>query len=218
MDGQLWEDLWADTDSEALFSRLGRFYGLKSRVIDIFKDSGAVRVCDAACGYGAYSVALASNGFEVYSFDISPSAAMFTRAGLERYGLDSTRVRSADILSTGYPDAFLDGVVAGSVLDHMIVRDAERALSELCRITKPGGVILVSFDLADEDDLALPHELLPDGSTLYTSGRRRGMILHPYDEAGARRLLEGFEIIYTEPDPREERIFAFKNTYLRRPD
>lgn len=213
MNGNLWESLWAGTDSDALFSRLERFYKLSSRTINIFKDFSAVRVCDAACGYGAYSVAFASNGFEVYSFDVSPSAAMFTRMGLEHYGLDSTRVKSADILSTGYPDAFFDGVVANSVLDHMSVSDAKKSLSELCRITKPGGIIMVSFDEADEDDLSLPHELLPDGSILYTSGSRRGMILHPYDEAEARLLLEGFEIVYSETDPQGEQVFIFKNTH-----
>ena len=76
MNDTLWEDLWSREDSGALFSHLERFYRLKSRAIDIFKDSGTVRICDAACGYGAYSVALASNGFEVYSFDVSPTAAM----------------------------------------------------------------------------------------------------------------------------------------------
>lgn len=212
MNDNLWEDMWSREDGEALFPYLERFRKLKSRAIDIFKDFGAVRICDAACGFGAYSVALASNGFEVYSFDVSPTAARFTRMGLEYCGLDGTRVKSADILSTGYPDAFFDGAVANSVLDHMSVGDARSALSELCRITKPGGIIMVSFDRADEDDLSLPHECLDDGSILYTSGRRRGMIFHPYDEAEARRLLDGFEIIYTELNPQDEQAFIFRNT------
>ena len=207
----LWENLWARENGGALLPYLERFYKLKSPVIDIFKDSGAVRVCDAACGCGAYSVAFASNGFEVYSFDVSPTAAALARAGLEHYGLDGSRVKSADILSTGYPDAFFDGTVAGSVLDHMSAADAKKALSELRRITKPGGIIMASFDAADEDDMSAPHELLPDGSVLYTSGSRRGMILHPYSEAEALRLLEGLEIVYAETSANGEQIFIFKN-------
>lgn len=212
MNGNLWEDMWSREDGEALLPHLERFCKLKSRAIDIFKDFGAVRICDAACGFGAYSVALASNGFEVYSFDVSPTAARLTRMGLEHCGLDASRVKSADILATGYPDAFFDGAVANSVLDHMSVGDAKSALSELCRIPKPGGIIMVSFDRAEEDDLAMPHELMGDGSILYTSGGRRGMIFHPYDEAEAYRLLEGFEIVYTEPDPQDEQVFIFRNT------
>ena len=75
---------------------------------------------------------------------------------------------------------------------------------------------MYSFDEADEEDMAQPHELLPDGSILYTSGRRRGMILHPYDEA--QGLLEGFEIVYTELGPQSERVFIFKNPQLRPSD
>lgn len=211
MNDNLWENLWSREDSDALLSRLERFYGLKSRAIDMLRESGAVRVCDAACGYGAHSLALASNGFEVYSFDVSPSAVMFTRMGLERYGFDASHVRTADILSTGYPNAFFDGVVANSVLDHMSAADARRSLAELCRITKPGGILMVSLDQAEDGDLTPPHEILSDGSILYTSGSRRGMILHPYGESEALRLLDGFEIVYADLNPQGERVFVLKN-------
>ena len=211
MTGGLWENLWSDTSGGELLPYLERFYRLKSRVIDIFKEHDAVRICDAACGCGAYSLAFASNGFEVYSFDVSPSAARLTKEGLERFGLDGSRVKSADILSTGYPDSFFDGTVANSVLDHMSVVDAKTALSELRRITKPDGIIMVSFDSADGDDLSEPHDILSDGSILYTSGRRRGMIIHPYSEREARRLLEGLETVYAEVNPHGEQVFIFKN-------
>ena len=211
MMGGLWENLWSDTSGGELLPYLERFYRLKSRVIDIFKEHGAVRICDAACGCGAYSLAFASNGFEVYSFDVSPSAAKLAKEGLERFGLDGSRVKSADILSTGYPDSFFDGTVANSVLDHMSVADAKTALSELRRITKPDGIIMVSFDSAEGDDLSEPHDILPDGSILYTSGRRRGMIVHPYSEREARRLLGGLETVYTEVNPHGEQVFIFKN-------
>ena len=211
MTGGLWENLWSDTSGGELLPYLERFYRLKSRVIDIFKEHDAVRICDAACGCGAYSLAFASNGFEVYSFDVSPSAAKLAKEGLERFGLDGSRVKSADILSTGYPDSFFDGTVANSVLDHMSVADAKTALSELRRITKPDGIIMVSFDSAEGDDLSEPHDILPDGSILYTSGRRRGMIVHPYSEREARRLLGGLETVYTEVNPHGEQVFIFKN-------
>ena len=212
MSENLWENLWSCEDGNALSGLLERFFKLKSRTFDIFRESGAVRICDAACGYGAYSLALASNGFEVYSFDVSPSAAALTRKALENYGFDSSRVKSADIISTGYPDAFFDGAIANSVLDHMSVSYAKKSLAELCRITKPGGIIAVSFDIPDDDDLSYPHDLLPDGSILFTSGNRLSMILHPYNEAEARHFLEDFDILYYELNPRGEHTFVFKNS------
>ncbi len=211
MSENFWEALWSREDGGALLMYLERFYKLKSRVVDIFKEHGATRICDAACGYGAYSVAFASNGFEVYSFDVSPTAAMFTRAGLEHYGLDGSHVKAADVTSTGYPGGFFDGTVANSVLDYMSVSDAQKAIVELRRITKPGGLIMLSFDRAGEDDFSAPHEFLPDGSVLYTSGSRSGMIFHPYGDGEIRMLSEGLEILYTELNGGGEQVYVFKN-------
>ena len=121
-----WENCWQSENPEAMYACLDSYYRWEDGIIDVFRAHRVEKVCDAACGYGAYSLAFASNGFQVTSFDISPSAAEITRRGLERYGIAA-------------------GVVAGSVLDHMTVADAQKALSELYRITKPGGLILVSF-------------------------------------------------------------------------
>ena len=151
---------------ERLYIYLDDSYQSKDNIIDIFREYRVNTICDAACGYGAYSLAFASNGFQVTSFDISPSAAEITRQGLERYGITAD-VKAASILSTGYGDEVFDGVVAGSVLDHMTVADAQKALSELYRITKPGGLILVSFDTAEESDLEMAHERRSDGSPRY---------------------------------------------------
>ena len=158
-----WENCWQSENPEAMYACLDSYYRWEDGIIDVFRAHRVEKVCDAACGYGAYSLAFASNGFQVTSFDISPSAAEITRRGLERYGI-AAGVKAASILSTGYGDEVFDGVVAGSVLDHMTVADAQKALSELYRITKPGGLILVSFDTAEESDLEMAHERLSDGS------------------------------------------------------
>ena len=37
-------------------------------------------------------------------------------------------------------------------MDHQIRKDAERAIRELMRIVKAGGLVLMSFDKAEEED------------------------------------------------------------------
>ncbi len=191
---------------ERLYIYLDDSYQSKDSIIDIFREHRVNTICDAACGYGAYSLAFASNGFQVESFDISPSAVRITQRCMEKYGI-TIDVKAANILSCGYADAAFDGVIASSVLDHMTIADAQRALSELCRITRPGGLILVSFDTPEASDLEMDHEVLEDGSLRYVDGTSRaGMIFHPYGKEEIDLLLAGKRVIYEHTNQKGEQI------------
>lgn len=200
-----WEARWKTGEPEAFGVHLEKYWHWKDEVVGIFKSHGIRTVCDAACGYGAYSLAFASNGFLVKSFDISPAAAGITRRCLEKYGI-AADVKAANILSTGYGDEEFDGVIASSVLDHMTASDARKALTELYQITKPGGLILVSFDMPEETDRDTPHEVLADGSLRYADG----MIFHPCGEAEINLLLAGKTVIYEHINQKNEQIRILK--------
>lgn len=205
-----WEGCWQREDPEALNRYLGGYLKLRCDEIDLFQRAGLREVCDAACGFGAYTLALASNGFHVRSFDISPTAAAFTREGLKRFGYD-VEVKVADLLCTGYADGEFDGVFAHSVMDHMTRADAAAALKELCRIVRPGGLALLSFDTAEEADFSAAHKTLPDGSLLYTGdSSRKGMIFHPYDREQIRSLVAGYEIVMESVNRKGEQIVVIK--------
>ena len=210
-DESFWERCWKQEDAKELDSYLRGYLNCQSEEIDLFRRAGLQTVCDAACGFGAYTLALASNGFTVRSFDVSPTAAALTRAGLKRFGYE-VEVRVADLLHTGYADGEFDGAFAHSVLDHMTRADAAAALRELCRIVRPGGLVLLSFDTAEEADLTAPHETLPDGSLLYTGeGKRGGMIFHPYDREAIHSLVAGYEIASERVNRKGEQIVVLKN-------
>lgn len=201
-----WEDCWKQETPEKLYAYLDSYYQFKDRMIDVFKEHHVKTVCDAACGFGAYSLAFASNGFQVKSFDISPTAVEITRQGLEKYGI-AADVKTASILSAGYEDGAFDGVIASSVLDHMTIADAQKALAELYRITRPGGLILVSFDTPEESDREIAHEVLADGSFQYADGTNRaGMIFHPYGKEEIKLLLTEKNVIYEHTNRKGEQI------------
>ena len=209
-DESFWERCWQQENPEALHGYLRGYLNLRCEEIELFERAGIRTVCDAACGFGAYTLALASNGFAVRSFDVSPTAAALTREGLKRFGYD-VEVRVADLLHTGYANEEFDGAFAHSVLDHMTRADAGAALTELCRIVRPGGLVLLSFDTAEEADYAAPHETLPDGSLLYTGeGKRSGMIFHPYDREAIRSLVAGYEIVMERVNRKGEQIVVVK--------
>ena len=205
-----WERCWQQENKEALSGYLRGYLDCRNEEIELFRRAGLHTVCDAACGFGAYTLALASNGFQVRSFDVSPTAVSLTREGLRIFGYE-VEVKVANLLHTGYGDAEFDGAFVHSVLDHMTRADAGAATAELCRIVRPGGLVLLSFDTAEAEDFTAPHETLPDGSLLYTgTGKRGGMIFHSYDREAIRSLVAGYEIVAERVNRKGEQIVVIQ--------
>ena len=178
-----WERCWSLEEADALSGFLSGWLNRESPEMEIFRENNVKTVCDAACGFGAHTLAFASNGFEVSAFDVSPRAVELTGAGLKKYGYENVDVKRAEITATGYADESFDAVTAYAVLDHLTGEDAARALNELLRITKKGGFLLMSFDAPSDEDYLRPHEDLPDGSMIYTEGEDvRGMIFRPFSD------------------------------------
>lgn len=200
----IWEQCWKRDKDRDYLAYAGPYYRLACPEIQLFREHDIRTVCDAGCGWGAYALALVSNGFDVTALDVSGTAVEITGRVLDHYGLPLAGRRTASVLDTGYPDGAFDGVVCFSVLDHMTVPDAKAALRELGRITRPGGLLLLAFDAPEADDLAREHTLLPDGSIRYPSG----MILHPYDDGAAEALLAGLPILHRGVGPKGENVFV----------
>ncbi|MBE5827721.1 MAG: class I SAM-dependent methyltransferase [Butyrivibrio sp.] len=207
---QYWDKCWKEENAAELHRYLEGYYKLNSPEIDFFKQNSITNVCDAACGFGAYSLAFASNGFKVSAFDISETAVEIATNALEKYGLSHTEIKIASILETGYDDSSFDGVIAHAVLDHLTVKDAKKALTELLRITRKDGLVMVSFDIPEEDDLTEAHILLEDGTLQYTCQSRSGMLFHPYDREAIEELTKDYNVVYKADKGKRERIVIIK--------
>ncbi len=198
-----WESCWKQNRVAYLKPLLSKYYQQTDPAIDYLKAHGAQSVCDAGCGYGAYSLMLLSNGFQVEGFDIAPRSVEITKTLLESYGFDTSNYRVANLLTIKYPKLF-DAVAAISVLEHMCVKDAKQGLSTLLEMLPVGGYLILSFDCLDESDKQLPHKTLMDGSFQYTAGKRSGMILHDYSDQELNNLLSDYTVAlsYTAGDGR----------------
>lgn len=98
------------------------------------------RVLDFGCGTGNLSRHLARSGYDVDACDVS--AAMIAEARRLDGGSVRWSVLGGETAALPYADAAFDAVVASSVLEY--VPDLERVLVELARVTRPGGVLLVT--------------------------------------------------------------------------
>jgi len=205
-----WESCWQEEDSTQLQTYLEGWRNYHGREIELLKKHQVKTVCDAACGFGAHTVAFAASGFFVSGFDISPTSVNITKQGLEKCGFSNVNIKVASLLDTGYADASFDAVNVRAVLDHLTVADAKSALKEMFRIVRKGGLVLLSFDGVEEEDFSEEHIEIEPGTMRYTGGERAGMLFHPYEKEEIKNLLKAHEIIEMWTTRRGEQVVVLK--------
>lgn len=106
------------------------------------------RVLDVGCGSGAVTRTLAQRvapGGQAVGVDASSALLKAARTLAEKAGVsDTVEFKQGDCRSLPYTDASFDAVVAATTLSH--VPDPGRALTEMVRVTRPGGRVGV-FDV-----------------------------------------------------------------------
>lgn len=99
------------------------------------------RVLDAACGTGNLAVIAAKKGCRVSGIDIASNLIAQARERAQREVLDIDYTEG-DVEEMPYEDASFDVVV--SMYGVMFAPQPDRVVSELCRVTKPGGLIALA--------------------------------------------------------------------------
>jgi ubiquinone/menaquinone biosynthesis C-methylase UbiE len=115
------------------------------------------RLLDAGSGAGDVARRLAAEigpAGEVVAVD---SSAATIEAAVRRHDGSKVDYRIGDVAALDLPDDHVDGVWCERVLQH--VDDADRAIGELVRVTRPGGRVC----LVDTDWSSLAFDGVPDG-------------------------------------------------------
>jgi ubiquinone/menaquinone biosynthesis C-methylase UbiE len=109
--------------------------------------SPSARVLDAGCGSGSMSrlVALTYPRVEVIGVDVRQQYLDFARSRARAEDIRNLQFRSADVFALPFADATFDVVWTKYLLQWL--KDPKRALKELRRVTRPGGIV-VSCDFA----------------------------------------------------------------------
>lgn len=101
------------------------------------------KILDAGCGTGSLSIRLANDGYNLVSMDSSALSLRHLIDKVKQHGLQKKIVvKKGSILNMPFRKNFFDGVVCGEVLEHM--KNDKKALSEIQRVLKPGGVCIVT--------------------------------------------------------------------------
>ena len=102
-----------------------------------------MRLLDAGCGPGTVTAGLAravSPG-RVIGLDAAPGVLEHARAHAAEEAVDNVRFVAGDIYDLDVPDAEFDVVYANQLLQHLA--DPVRAIGEMRRVLKPGGLLAV---------------------------------------------------------------------------
>ncbi len=98
-------------------------------------------VLDCAAGTGELSLAAARKAKSVVCTDYSEEMLNVARKKAKKRGFVNIEFERANIFRLDYADETFDIVIAGNVLH--LLNDPEKAVRELCRVTKCGGKILL---------------------------------------------------------------------------
>ena len=99
---------------------------------------------DIGCSWGRWSMAAARKGYRVTGIDPSLGALLAAKRASRQLGLDIAFV-CADARYLPFPADTFDVAYSYSVLQHFSIEDALRAIEEVGRVLKPGGMSLVQM-------------------------------------------------------------------------
>ncbi|MCC7372662.1 MAG: class I SAM-dependent methyltransferase [Chloroflexi bacterium] len=131
-------------EAHTLYSeRTSHWHALFTEVLDIVPGE---QVVDVGCGPGGIHVQLSRAGAQVTGIDASPGMVAEARAQAEQEGLN-VQVRVGDAERLPFADGQFDAALCCHMLYH--VPDIRAALTELRRVLRRGGRVLISTNAAD---------------------------------------------------------------------
>ena len=131
-----WEQLFRTSENEPFF-KLALDY--ITGVLDAPKDS---IILDTGCGTCQQSIRLANRGFRCVAVDFSEAILEKARTKIKKEGLEGRIiVQREDLTSLSFQNETFSYVLCWGVLMH--IPDLEKAVSELSRVLKPNGKIIV---------------------------------------------------------------------------
>lgn len=152
----------------SMFNEIAGFYDRTNKILSLGLDGYwrkvAVRTLDpqpgrvyldVGCGTGDVSLAIVKQSHSSRVVGIDPSEGML-RIGIEKVGQSGLQgnitLLPGDVLNLQFPDKTFDGAIASFCIRN--VTDRKRALAEIRRVIRPGGVFVI-LELIEPDGLLM---------------------------------------------------------------
>ncbi|WP_299506024.1 methyltransferase domain-containing protein [uncultured Roseobacter sp.] len=123
----------------------------RQRAVDYINDLTAEKILEVGVGTGLALPNYRSD-LKVTGIDFSEEMLAKARAKVETLGLDHVQdLRQMDARTLDFPDASFDVVAAMHIIS--VVPEPERVMAEMARVSRPGGVIVITNHFARETGL-----------------------------------------------------------------
>ncbi len=122
---------------------------LVQRFVDAVPADADAIILDVACGPGIITAALAPRAREVVAFDLTPEMLTKARQRCTGAGLTNVTFREGSATDLPFADASFDAVVTRLSIHHFQV--PQRPMSEMARVLKPGGTLVVGDVVSSEE-------------------------------------------------------------------
>lgn len=136
-----WRDTYQQKNALGFINRQRQAAALS--YVDKLSLPKTARVLEIGCGAGFMAIALAQRGFTVEAVDHAPAMIELTRRQAKQTGMDN-RIHAAieDVHELTFEDQSFDLIVALGVVNWL--HDLRKALSEITRVLKLGGYVVLN--------------------------------------------------------------------------
>lgn len=152
-----------------------------------------IRVLDLGCGAGRHLVYMATQGFDTYGVDISKTGLNQTKERLRRRKAESNLVK-CDMKMLPYVDSCFGAVISLNTLYHQKLEGIQQTVSEIHRVLKKEGLVLINF-LSKRTFSHAKGVEIEEGTFVEQQGIEKGVLHHFVDEEEIRSLFEKFKIV-----------------------
>jgi SAM-dependent methyltransferase len=121
-------------------------------VVDLVPEDREASWLEVACGPAVIARTLAAKVCRVRGIDLTPAMIEKAREEAAREGVDNVEFSVGDATALEFDDASIDGAVTRLSFHH--IPAPQRVLEEMARVVRPGGWVIVSDLLTDEDAAA----------------------------------------------------------------
>ena len=185
---------------EKSFSSKPGMFGLEPsqaaiKALKTFKEKNISRIIELGSGLGRDTIFFAKNSLKVKALDYSPFAVKIINNKAAKNNL--TNFITAKVFDIRQKLPFNNNSVEGC-FSHMLYCmalssfDLDNLNSEICRILKPGGIIIYTVRHTEDGDYKRG---VHRGEDLYEN---EGFIVHFFSEIKIKSLSEGFKILKIE--------------------
>lgn len=165
-----------------------------------FKRNGEEKILDLGCGAGRHVYFMAKENIKVYGVDISSSGIDYTKNVLENNGLEGDlKVGSMDNIP--YCDETFDGLINYGVLCYCDIKGASKTASEIYRVMKKGGKVLIVVRTTEDyrygDGLEIEKNtfIINENDKNKCAFNENGMKMHFFDKDEILNIFSDFSSI-----------------------